>query len=93
MKLFNKSGNGYMHIYNDTTYTIASGGVADVPKDVADVWLKIKGIEKYIEPADLEKAAKEAEAKAAAERKALEDENAELKAKLKDLEKAAKKAK
>lgn len=90
MKLYNKSGNGLMHTLDGGNYVLAQGGVADVPKEVANVWLKIKGVEKYIEPADLEKAAKEAEEKAKAERKALEDENAELKAKLAKLEKAAK---
>lgn len=90
MKLYNKSGNGLLHVYNGTNYYMGNGKTAEVPKAVADIWLKIKGVEKYIEPEDLEKAAREAEEKAKAERKALEDENRELKKKLEELKKTAK---
>lgn len=62
MKLINNSENGLMHTLGSKVYFLAQGGIADVPKDVANIWLKIKGIKEYIEPKDLEKAKEEAAA-------------------------------
>lgn len=62
MKLINNSENGLMHTIGSNIYFLAKGAIADIPKDVANIWLKIKGIKEYIEPKDLEKAKEEAEA-------------------------------
>ena len=62
MKLINNSENGLMHKIGEKVYFLASGAVLDVPKDVANIWLKIKNIKEYIEPKDLEKAKDEAAA-------------------------------
>lgn len=93
MKLYNKSGNGLQHGIGKKMCFLPNGGTAEIPDEIAKKWLKIKGVEKYIAPADLERAAKEAKAEAEKAQKALEDENAKLKKKLADLEKAAKEAK
>lgn len=62
MKLINNSENGLMHTIGSNIYFLAKGAIAEIPKDVANIWLKIKGIKKYIEPKDLEKAKEEAKA-------------------------------
>ena len=62
MKLINNSENGLMHTIGSNIYFLAKGAIVDIPKDVANIWLKIKGIKEYIEPKDLEKAKEEAEA-------------------------------
>lgn len=97
MKLLNKSGNNLSHtliVKNEPkVYLLANGKHADVPQEIAEIWLKFNGVEKYIEPQDLEKAAKEAEEKSQTELEALKKENTELKKKIADLEKAAKEAK
>ena len=89
MKLFNKSTNGLSHTVIETvkdkkvekTYFLPVGEHVEVPEKVAKIWLKIKGVEEYVEPADLAKL--EAEAKAEKER--LEKENQKLKAELEKL--------
>lgn len=90
MKLYNKSGNGLQHGTGKEIYLLPNGKTAEIPNEIAKKWLKIPGVEKYIAPADLEKAAKEAKAEAEKAQKALEAENSELKKKIADLEKAAK---
>lgn len=82
MKLHNKTSNGYSHtvlkkvkvdgqeVTKPVKYTLNPGAVADIPNDIAKIWLKIKGIEEYVAPADL----KEAESKAQAEIEALKKE-------------------
>lgn len=35
--------------------------VEDIPEDIAKIWLKINGVEEYVEPADLAKLEKENE--------------------------------
>lgn len=62
MKLINNSENGLMHSIGGKIYFLAKGAVSDIPQDVANIWLKIKGIKEYIEPKDLEKAKEEAQA-------------------------------
>lgn len=56
-----------------------------VPKEIAVIWLKIKGINEFVDP----KEAKAKDEKAQKEKEALEKENADLKAKLAELEKEA----
>lgn len=63
-------------------YTLFPDGIADVPERVAKIWQKIEEVIEYKDPQE-----------AKAEKKALEDENAKLKAeiaKLKEANKAAK---
>lgn len=62
MKLINNSENGLMHTLGSNVYFLAKGAIAEIPKDVANIWLKIKGIKEYIEPKDLTKAKEETEA-------------------------------
>lgn len=62
MKLINNSENGLMHSLAGKMYFLAKGATADIPQDIAKIWLRIKGIKEYIEPKDLEKAKVEAEA-------------------------------
>ncbi len=105
MKLINKSGNGLSHtlitekkvndevIKSSELYTLPMGATADIPDEVAKIWLNIQGVEKYLEQGDVDKAAKAAEDKAKVELEALKAENAELKKKLAELDKAAKAAK
>lgn len=82
MKLINKTSNNLSHLEGDKYYFLAVGKIEDVPEEIAKIWLKINGVEKYVSPADLERAKKEAEEKAKAEKKALEEENAKLKKQL-----------
>lgn len=74
-------------------FVLPKGIKTEVPEEIAEEFLKIEGVEKYIAPADLEEAAKKAKVEADERVKTLEDENAELKKKIADLEEAAKKAK
>lgn len=75
MKIINKSENAICHgipsMTNKDFYRVEVGKVLEVPDYIAELWLKIKGVEEYAAPADVKKA---------------EDENAELKAKVKELE-------
>lgn len=101
MKLHNKTGFGLQHVITKTdkegrtkriTYTLAHDEAKEIPQEVADVWLKINGVKEYVEPADVEKIKKEAEAKAKAEKETLGKENAALKAELEKLKEAEAKA-
>lgn len=74
-------------------YFLPKNKQTEIPDEIAKELLEIKGVEKYIAQADLEKAAKEAEDKVKAELEALKKENADLKKTIADLEKAAKEAK
>lgn len=93
MKLYNKSNNGLTHTDNGNTYVLAKGATAEIPDDIAKIWLKIKGIEKYIGQDDLKKAEKEALAKAKAERESLEKELQKTKEELAKTKEALAKAK
>lgn len=64
MKLHNQSSRNYIH----DNYILEAGEVADIPSDIASIWLQTKDIIKYSDPLDAEK---------------LEAENLALKAKLK----------
>ena len=78
MKLINNGRNPLSH----EGFKLARGAVADVPEHIAKIWLEFPGVKKYIEPAEAEKAAKEAKAREAE----LLKENEALKAKLAELE-------
>lgn len=112
MKLYNKNKNGFSHtvqskvktadgeVIKPITYTLAAGATADVPDEVAEIWLKIEGVEKYIAPEDLKKAQKQAEAKAkeeidklSKELETVKTENEALKAENQKLAEAEAKAK
>lgn len=85
-------------------YTLLKGAKANIPDDVAAIWLKIPGVTKFIGQADINKAKKEAEAKAEAEiaaekaradaadkaKKEADEEIAKLKAELAEMKKAQK---
>lgn len=43
-----------MHSIADKTYTVANGAIADVPEEVAKVWLKIKGVVEHVDVRDYE---------------------------------------
>ena len=57
MKLINKTQNTLQH----GEHFLRVNTVADIPEDVAKIWLKINGVEEYAEPADLKKLEKENE--------------------------------
>lgn len=89
MILINNGANPLAH----STYKLAKGAKADIPDDIAKIWLDIRGVERYIAPADLEKAEAEAKAKTEAEKKAYEAEIEKLKAEITDLKKGNTEAK
>lgn len=100
MKIVNKTGNGLSHSINVADkwehYFLANGEIKDIPEQIAQIWLKIKGVEKYIDQAELERAEKAAKAKVEAEKNALEVANKALKAELeavKNISKPQKKSK
>lgn len=61
MKLTNKSGNGLSHFLNEKGYFLANGETKEIPNAVAEVWLKIKGVEEYADPEELKKVKAELE--------------------------------
>ena len=79
MKLQNKAKHAFQHSYMDDKQAlqiieILPGEIKDIPEEIAKVWLKTGDVVEFVEP-------KEA--------KALEDENAKLKAELEKLKKPA----
>lgn len=78
MKLINKTVNNFSHFIVENgkikTYKLESGNFIDVPESIAEIWLKINGIEKYVDPVEAEK-----------KENALKSENEALKAELKKL--------
>lgn len=80
MILINNGTNPFAH----KGFVLAKGVKTEVPDDIAKELLKIPGVEKYIAPAELDKATEDAEKRI----KELEAENEALKAKIADLEKA-----
>ena len=89
MKLYNKNTYGFSHLQIDdnkkkTLITINSQEIKEIPDDVAEIWLKYDGVEKYVEPEDVEKIAvekakaMEEKIKAEAEAKAKEEVQKEL---------------
>lgn len=91
MKITNRTGNGLSHsLYEGKDlihYYLGNGETKDIPDNIAKIWLKFPGVDKYIDQADLERAEKEAKAKAEAEKKALEEKNKALEAELEKLKK------
>lgn len=81
MRVYNKSQRMYQH----GEYRLPVGANLEVPKNVADIWLKTGEVIEYVDPTE----AKAKEEKAQKEKEALEKENADLKAKLAKLEKEA----
>lgn len=60
MKLYNKNTYGFSHLKIDdnrkkTLITINAQEIKEIPDDVAEIWLKYNGVEKYVEPEDVEK--------------------------------------
>lgn len=102
MKLYNKSTNPFSHAYlnddKETVYLILKPQkTLDVPDDIAELWLKYDGVEKYVAPEDIEKAAaekaKEKEEEIKAKVKAeVQEEIDKLKAELEKAKAAAGKA-
>lgn len=98
MKLQNKNGNSFSHtvmkkvkvdgqeVTKPVTYTLGAGAVADIPDDIAKIWLKISGVEKYVAPADLEKVEEEAKKELEALKKEADELRAENEALKKELE-------
>lgn len=79
MKLHNKAKHAFQHSIADEIegvkiIEIGAGEVKDIPEDIAEIWLKTGEVVEFVEP-------KEA--------KALENENAKLKAELEAIKKAA----
>ncbi len=72
MKLINKTKNAMQH----GIHFLRVNEVADIPEEIAKIWLKINGIEEYAEPEDLKK---------------LEKENEKLKKELEEAKKTTKK--
>lgn len=70
MQLINKSTNSLSH----KEYKLLKGQKAEIPDEIAEIWLQIPGVEKYLGEEDLKKAQKQAEAKAKEEIKKLSDE-------------------
>lgn len=91
MLLINNSRNPLSH----EDYKLPKGKTADIPEHIAKIWLEIPGVKKYIEPAEAEKAQKEAKAREVEllkENEALKAKLAELEAEDKEAEKAEKEA-
>lgn len=58
MKVINNGSNSFIHTIGDKTYKLGIGGVADVPKEVAKIWLQYEGVKEHAEVKDLEEANK-----------------------------------
>lgn len=81
MKLHNKSGHAFQHSHYDKNFNlviveIKAGEVKEIDDEIAKKWLATGQVVEYVAPQ---------------EARALEDENKELKAKIAELEKVAKK--
>ena len=74
MKIINNSENAICHglpLDKKNFYRVEVGEVLNVPEHVANLWLKIKGVEEYAAPEEVKKA---------------EEKVKELEAKIKELE-------
>lgn len=90
MLLINNSRNALAHIRDG--YKLEKGAKADIPDYIAKVWLEIPGVERYVDPEELEKVKAKAEAEAKEKQAALEKENEDLKKQIQELKDAAAKA-
>lgn len=61
MKIINKTVNNLSHFEEGKMYFLDAGQFGDYPNNIAEIWLKIKGVEKYATPEDLEAIKKENE--------------------------------
>lgn len=77
MKVFNKSTRMYQH----KEYNLLPKASLEVPDKVAKLWLATGEVVEYADPKEV----KAKEAQTQAEKKALEEENAKLKAELEKL--------
>lgn len=82
MRVENKSKRMYQH----GAYNLPPGANIEVSQEVAEIWLATGDVVEYVDPSE----AKAKEAKAAETQKALEDENAKLKAEIEKLKAEAK---
>lgn len=80
--LINRGKHSLVH----QEYNLLPHQTIEVPENIAELWLNIEGIEKYIDPAE----AKAKEVKAAEVTAKLEKENEALKAELEKLKAEAK---
>lgn len=56
MKLSNKTENNFAHtVSSKERYFLAAGTVAEIPDEVAKLWLQYEGVEEYVDPAEVEK--------------------------------------
>ncbi len=81
MRLINNSTNPLAH----GGYRLLKGEKKEIPNEIAQEWLKIPGVEKYVAPEDVTKAQKQAEAKAKEEIGKLKDELEKAKAEIEKL--------
>lgn len=82
MRVHNKSKRMYQH----GEYNLPAGANIEISKEVAEIWLATGDVVEYVDPSE----AKAKEAKAKETQKALEDENAKLKAEIEKLKAEAK---
>ncbi len=82
MRVENKSKRMYQH----GAYNLPPGANIEVSQEVAEIWLATGDVVEYVDPSE----AKAKETKAAETQKALEDENAKLKAEIEKLKAEAK---
>ena len=54
MKIINNTVNNLSHMENEKFYFLGVGKFGDFPNNIAEIWLKINGVEKYATPEDLE---------------------------------------
>ena len=91
MKLINRSKNALSHNFNNQILRLEIDEFKDVPKEVAQIWLKYEGVEVYISPEDLEKAKEKAVKEALEKEEIKEQEKQPAKAANKKPAKAANK--
>ena len=61
MRIINNTLNNLSHFDKDTLHFLGAGQQAEIPYNIAKIWLKIDGVEKYATPEDLEAIKKENE--------------------------------
>ena len=81
MKLINNSENNLCHSIGDKFYLLEVGKVLDVPKEVADAWLKYEGVAIHVDAEDIEKAKAKAVEEALKAEKEKQEKEKQAKAK------------
>ena len=61
MRIINKTRCNLSHFEDGKMFYLAVGQDGDIPNNIAEIWLKINGVEKYATPEDLEAIKKENE--------------------------------